>query len=226
MKRRWTEVSRGRWERPTGGMEGYFCFTGGLTTSACDGREHYSIFSALTVEFDYPVVESALRHAWQRMRYEQPQLATTAEGTKFVYKVPDEAALNHWLTSTFVVSDAGGSDELYHRGSPFKQTKLYWIPRSSELVFRARHQTIDGTGVLMFWHRYLCALGSPIQPIEFGDEPARLAPVMEDILGLESQSSEKDEQALDVLSEYINNAPGIGHTSRVGSGMAAVGLQA
>ena len=94
--------------------------------------------------------------------------------------------------------------------------KLYWILRSSELVFRAHHQTIDGTGVLLFWHRYLCALASPIQPIEFGDEPARLAPVMEDILGLESHSSEK-EQALGVLSEYINNAPGIRHTSRVGS---------
>ncbi|PLN76813.1 hypothetical protein BDW42DRAFT_198774 [Aspergillus taichungensis] len=189
-KRQWTEISCGRWERPT--------------ASACDGREHYSIFSTLTVELNYPNVES-------------PQIATTVEGTKFVYEVPDEAALSHWLASTFVVSDVESSDELYHQGSPFKHSKLYWLPRSSELVFRAHHQTIDGTGVLLFWHRYLCALAPPIKPITFGDEPARLAPVMEDILGLEIQSTEKDEQALGVLSEYISNAPGIGHTSRVGS---------
>ncbi|PKY00692.1 hypothetical protein P168DRAFT_284865 [Aspergillus campestris IBT 28561] len=217
MERRWTEVSPGRWERPTSGMEGYFCVTGETTASACDGREHYSIFSTLTLELDYVDVEPALRHAWKQMRYEQPQIATTAEGTNFVYEVPDETALSHWLGLTFVVSDAGGSDELYLQGTPFRQSTLYWLPRSSELVFRAHHQNIDGTGVLLFWHRYLGALTSPTQPIDFGDEPARLAPVMEDILGLESQSSKKDEKALGVLSEYINNVPGIGHTSRVGS---------
>ncbi|KAB8217709.1 hypothetical protein BDV33DRAFT_176723 [Aspergillus novoparasiticus] len=215
----WTKVSERRWERPVTGMEGYFVYTGSVSAAHCDGRHQYTIFSKLKVDLGInPAdVESALKRAWKRLRSEQPQIATTVDGTTMVYEVPDEAALQEWLASTFVVSSAADAEDLYRNVEPIKQVTLYYIPKSSELVLRAQHYTIDGTGTLLLWDRYLTALATPAEEVTFGDEHTRLAPSIEDVLKVSEPTAEETEKATALLMSYATKAPGVGPVSKVGT---------
>ncbi|KAL2816208.1 hypothetical protein BDW59DRAFT_153444 [Aspergillus cavernicola] len=216
----WSEVSERRWERPIDGVEGYFVYPGSASASLCDGREHYTIFSKVQIELSIPVadVESALKQAWLQLRYEQPLIAAKVEGMTRVYEVPDEAALQAWLTASFVVSTAADAEELYSSVAPITQATFYYIPRSSEVVLRAQHYVVDGVGLLLLWDRYLSALSAPaVEAITFGDEPTRLSAPLEDILGNPGQPTpEEAEQVLEIWGKYTNNVPGIGPESDVG----------
>lgn len=213
----WSQVSERRWERPVSGMEGYFIFSGSLTASLCEGRQHYTLFSKLKLDINLPDRESALRQAWKQMRYEQPHLSTIADGMKLVYEVLDDAAVQEWLDATFIVSSAANAEELHQADQTIKQSTLFYIPRSSELLFRAYHHTIDGTGVILFWNEYLKALASPAEKITFGDEPSRLAPSIEKALGVPSEPTpEQSEKASALLADYVANVPGIAPVSKVG----------
>ncbi|KFA55439.1 hypothetical protein S40293_08894 [Stachybotrys chartarum IBT 40293] len=218
----WIKVSDDRWERPVDGLEGYYSAMASVTAGAHEGRENYTIFSTLKLKWDSPDITSSLEHAWKQMRFEQPQLATTIEGSKKVYRVPDETTLQEWLASTFIVSPASSAEELYQSISPFKQATLYYLPRSSELVVRAHHYTIDGTGIILFWHSYLSALAAPKTDIRFGDEQARLAPVMEDIFGFSASPTQAQMGKANALfMSYVESVPGIcpvTQTSAAGSG--------
>ncbi|KAI1097947.1 hypothetical protein F4804DRAFT_326098 [Jackrogersella minutella] len=214
----WTKVSDKRWERPVDGLEGYFIVMANISAGLCDAREHYTLFSRIKLETGFADATPALKHAWKQIRYEQPQIATITDGMKKVYDVPDEKALEEWLDSTFVVSPASDGEELYQSVKPIKQATLYYLPKSSELVFRGHHHTLDGTGVLLFWHSYLSALASPIKDIKFGDEPTRLAPTMEKVLGYPEQPTQaQSEKATAHFLNWAANVPGIGPVSRLGA---------
>ncbi|KAF4453280.1 hypothetical protein F53441_4010 [Fusarium austroafricanum] len=64
---------------------------------------------------------------------------------KRVYTIPDEEALKGWPDETFIVSDASSAEEMQKSVKPIKQTTLYYISTSSELVIRGHHYTFDGT---------------------------------------------------------------------------------
>ncbi|KAI2464936.1 hypothetical protein F4781DRAFT_50478 [Annulohypoxylon bovei var. microspora] len=214
----WAKVSDERWERPVDGLEGYFVVMANISAGLCDGREHYTLYSKLELETGSTDVTPALKHAWKQIRYEQPQIATVVDGMKKVYEVPGEKALEEWLASTFVVSPASDAEELYQSVQPIKQATLYYLPKSSELVFRGHHHTLDGTGVLLFWHSYLDALASPIEDIKFGDETARLAPIMEEVLGYPEQPTQaQGEKATALFMSWAASVPGIGPISQLGA---------
>ncbi|KAI0439881.1 hypothetical protein F4803DRAFT_564217 [Xylaria telfairii] len=214
----WEKVSDVRWERLVDGLEGYFVFMAGVTSGLCDGREHYTLCSVLKFETPASNSTAALKHAWKQIRYEQPYIATIVDNMKKVYEVPDEKALEQWLDSTFIVSSAATSEELYSSVTPIKQATLYYVPNSSELVFRAHHHTIDGVGVLLFWHSFLEALSSPVKDIKFGDETTRLAPTMERALGYpEKPSQELSDKATALFMSWAGSIPGIGPVSQVGA---------
>ncbi|KAE8418857.1 hypothetical protein BDV36DRAFT_252857 [Aspergillus pseudocaelatus] len=215
----WKKVSERRWERPVTGMEGYFVYTGSVSAAHCDGRHQYTIFSKLKVDLDInPAdIEASLKRAWKQLRSEQPQIATTVDGTTMVYEVPDETALQEWLASTFVVSPAADAEELYCNVEPIKQVTLYYIPNSSELVLRAQHYTIDGTGTLLLWDRYLAALATPAEEVTFGGEHTRLAPSIEEVLKVSEPTPEETEKATALLMSYATKAPGVGPVSKVGT---------
>ncbi|KAJ2984635.1 hypothetical protein NUW58_g5954 [Xylaria curta] len=80
----WVKVSDRRWERPVDGLEGYFVVMGGITAGMCGGREHYTLFSKIKLELAQSDASTALKHAWEQIRYEQPQIAATVEGMKKV----------------------------------------------------------------------------------------------------------------------------------------------
>ncbi|KAI0475611.1 hypothetical protein GGR56DRAFT_646650 [Xylariaceae sp. FL0804] len=222
IKMPWQKVSESRWERPVDGIEGYFVVMGGFSASLCDGRVHYTLFSKLQLETAQPEAElvPALKQAWKQYRYEEPQIAVFVEDSKLTYEVPDQGALAEWLEATLVVSPASDAEELYATAAPVKQATLYYVPKSSELVFRAPHYILDGNGILRFWHNYLGYLASPSQKedIEYGDEPARLALPMDEVLGYPAEATAaQTELATAKFMAWAGSIPGIGPPSQVGT---------
>lgn len=213
----WVQVSESRWERPANGMESYFIEIENLTASLCEGRRQYTINSRLKADFNIPPSErdQKLRHAWKQLRYEQPQIAATAEGMKKIYEIPDAAALESWLDKTFIISDASDSESLSRMVSPILQATLYYLPQSSELVIRAPHSLIDGVGMIMLWHSYLTAVTNPHE-ITFGDEASRLPNTLETLLGHpEPPRPEMKAKAQEIIDEFIST-PGMGPMNKVG----------
>ncbi|GKU03637.1 hypothetical protein FLAG1_04272 [Fusarium langsethiae] len=213
----WKKVSNNQWERPLDGLEAFFVVTANMSAKLCDGREHYTLFASLNVEIDSSDVISDLRHAWRQLRYEQPQISTTIQDMKRVYTIPDEDDLDRWLNETFIVSDALNVEEMQKVIKPIKQITLYYVPKSSELVIRGHHYTIDGTGMELLCDSFLNALAHPDKDITFRDESARLAPVMEEVLGFSEPSVQAREKAEELLGSYLRNQPAIGPISKLGS---------
>lgn len=221
----WSQVSPTRWERALSGMEEYFVFIGDITAALYDGRQQYTVCSKVKVDLaNLPNREYALRHAWKQVRHEEPDIATTLEPGKKIYEVLDDAEIEEaWLASTFIVDSIHhDGEELYRLGRKSKPATLYYLPKSSELVLHAHHATIDGIGMIMFWHRFFCALTNPNPNITFGDEHVRLAPALDIVLPAgpahptQEQEQEQKQKGTALLVDYIHNLPAIGLPSKVG----------
>ncbi|KAL4772512.1 hypothetical protein BDW60DRAFT_216514 [Aspergillus nidulans var. acristatus] len=219
MNMSWTQVSPTRWERPLSGMEEYFVFIGNITAALYDGRQQYTVLSKVKVDLNIPSadIESSLRHAWKQVRYEEPDIATTLEDGKKVFEVLDDAAIEKWADSTFIIDRERDGEELYRLGRTMKPATLYYLPKSSELVLHAHHATVDGIGMVMFWDRFFRALVSPNRDISFGGEQVRLAPALDELVGSQAPpTTEMSEKGMRYLVEYTRNLPAIGFPSKVG----------
>ncbi|KAL4749567.1 hypothetical protein BDW72DRAFT_204641 [Aspergillus terricola var. indicus] len=213
----WTQISPTRWETPLRGMEDYFAFTGNIPGTIGDERYHYLIISKFKVEINIPNVEGALRQAWIKLRFEHPQIAATTEDGKKVYEVVDNAALQAWVNSTLIVSSAASADELLQTVSPIRQTTLYYVPRSSELVLRCHHHINDGIGSLQAMDLLFKWLGEPPTKLAWGSEHIRLPAPLEESLGApEVLTPEQAEQGAARLMAYLNKLPAIGPVCKVG----------
>ncbi|KAL3461225.1 hypothetical protein BJX64DRAFT_166073 [Aspergillus heterothallicus] len=213
----WTQVSPTRWERPLTGMEEYFVYIGNHSASLFNGRQQYTLISRVKVDLNIPDVESALRHAWKQVRYEEPDVAITLEADKKVYEVLDDAGVERWADETFIIDRERDSEQLYaiHRTS--KPSTLYYLPKSSELVLHGHHATWDGIGLILFWDRFFRAVTNPNRDITFGGEHVRLAPGLDDLLGSGTPvTPEKIQKGTDYLMKYVANLPGIGPPSKSG----------
>jgi hypothetical protein len=222
----WTQASQTHWERSLGGMEEYLAIASNTPVSVANGRQQYTIFSALKLNLTLPNAdtEASLRHAWKQLRHEQPQVAIAIDinQKKMSYDVPDESALEEWLSSTFIVSPVSSADELYRTAGGITHCTLYYIPASSELVFRAPHAHIDGMGTIHLWDSYLSALAAPVADVRFGDENVRLAPTVPEILGKTLPPTEEEvSKASATLLEYVTKLPAMGTPSRVGRAAAS-----
>ncbi|KAL5336135.1 hypothetical protein BJX70DRAFT_410007 [Aspergillus crustosus] len=215
----WLQVSPTRYERPTTGIEEYL-YAAGNASAALYNRQQYTLFSTLKVKLRLPSNIAALKHAWTQSRYEEPELAATLEanGKTKVYEVPDEHTLHTWLASTFIISPASSADEIYRTGGSMNTTQatFYYLPKSFELVLHAPHWLIDGTGLLLFWDRFLSALVSTPNNIVFGVESARLNPTVHEMLSQTSLSPENVSRATDLFYEYISSLLSIGPVSATG----------
>ncbi|KAL3450328.1 hypothetical protein BJX65DRAFT_270587 [Aspergillus insuetus] len=213
----WTQVSPTRWERPLSGMEEYFVFIGNITAALYDGRQQYTVLSKVKVTLNIPDVESTLRHAWKQVRYEEPDIATTVEPGKKIFEALDDSTIEKWVDETFIVDTERDAEELYRIGRTMKPATLYHLPKSSELVIHGHHAVFDGIGMIMFWDRFFRAVTCPNRDITFGGEHVRLAPALDDIIGLKGPATQKQsEKGLSVLMEYITKLPAIGFPSNVG----------
>ncbi|KAL3443122.1 hypothetical protein BJX65DRAFT_298500 [Aspergillus insuetus] len=197
----WKQASATRWERHLTGMEDYLVETGRASLELYDGRQQYNIFSEVRVEIIVPDVESAMRQAWKQLRYEQPAIAATLGGDRKVYKSPDEAALEEWIKSTFIVSDRTDTDTLTSK--PIRQATLYYLPATSEL------------------HCFMKALASPHPNVLFGHEHVRLLAPHDEALAYTGSPTAK--QSLDttaMITGYLQSLPGIGLPSEIGKAPA------
>ncbi|KAJ0423243.1 hypothetical protein BJY00DRAFT_59253 [Aspergillus carlsbadensis] len=216
----WKQVSATRWERPLTGMEDYLVETGRASIELCNGRQQYNIFSKVRVEIDVPDVEYALRQAWKQLRYKQPAIAATLDGDRKVYESPNEAGLEEWMKSTFIVSDVRDTDTLVSK--PIHQATLYYLPNTSEIVLRAHHWVIDGIGTIMFWHCFMQALASPNPNLPFGDEQVRLSAPHDEVLGYTgSPTPKQSSDTTAMITGYLQSLPGIGLPSEIGKAPAA-----
>ncbi|KAL2861886.1 hypothetical protein BJX68DRAFT_260686 [Aspergillus pseudodeflectus] len=213
----WTQVSPTRWERPLSGMEEYFVFIGNITAALYDGRQQYTVLSKVKVTLNIPDVESTLRHAWKQVRYEEPDIATTVEPGKKIFEVLDDTSIEKWVDETFIVDTERDAEELYRLGRTMKPATMYYLPKSSELVIHAHHAVFDGIGMIMVWDRFFRAVTNPKDDITFGGEHVRLAPALDDLVGLKGPPTpEQSEKGLAILMEYITKLPAVGLPSKVG----------
>ncbi|KAL3481015.1 hypothetical protein BJX99DRAFT_243923 [Aspergillus californicus] len=167
--------------------------------------EFRKLLGSLKVALDIPHVELALKHAWKRLRYDQPGIATTIVDGKKVYETAGEAELQEWLDSTFIAT-------------------LYYLPSSSELALRVHHYVIEGIGTILFWQCLLQNIASSEcdTDVRFGDEHARLPTSLEEILGYTAPATPYQvQQATGILMHYAANLPSIGLASKVGNAPAA-----
>ncbi|KAJ5232586.1 hypothetical protein N7468_005542 [Penicillium chermesinum] len=214
----WSQVSERRWERPANGMEGFFEVMENTSSTMCDGRRQFTIFSRLKVDLQIPDAEDALRYAWKQLRYEQPQIAVTTEGFNKIYEVPDEASLQSWLDETFIVSDDAEGETIGNDACPISQATLYYVPKASQLVIRVSHSLIDGIGMVRVWDSYLKALTNPKPDLVFGEESSHLVPALEKAFGhpdvLPEETVAKGAQ---VTLDAVGSMPGIGPRNRIGT---------
>ena len=221
----WSQVSEGRWERPGDSMEGAIAAMAQITVEAC-GREvrpytlHTKVKLNITNMTSTDDIEPALRYAWKKLRFEQPNLAVTTENNKQVYEVPeDESAVQKWLQETFIVdSSSPDGEQAYQRVNFRGQSLLTYVPKSCELLLSIAHCLIDGVGILQFWDRFLTAVTEPVTHISFGTEHTRLPPTIGEVFGCpENPPPENVERFKKLTTEWSDIFPGVGHVTKNGT---------
>ncbi|KAL2850603.1 hypothetical protein BJY01DRAFT_209917 [Aspergillus pseudoustus] len=213
----WAQVSSNRWERALTGFEEYLVLWANKSKNVSHTNQQYTMFSKVKVEINLPNIQSALKHAWKQMRYEEPDIASTFEGDKKVYVIPDEAALQAWLDSTFVVTDITDADEIQRSGGKAEQSRLFYLPQTSELALRMPHYNIDGVGLSIWWDKFFNHLLYPKSESTFGGEHRNLAVPLPEALGNnETPTPEETERATAQVMEYAAKLPGIGMVSKAG----------
>ncbi|RAK97089.1 uncharacterized protein BO80DRAFT_504925 [Aspergillus ibericus CBS 121593] len=213
----WSQVSPTRWERPLTGFEEYLVHFANISTTVSTTNQQYTTYSKVSVDINLPNITTALQHAWKQMRFEEPDMAATIEGTTKIYEIPNEQTLHEWLDSTFIVTDLTDADALQRNGTYITQSKLYYLPHTSELVLRAQHYTIDGVGVLIWWDKFFRALLNPNPDIVFGDEHHCLSVPLPEALGNNDPPTEAEtKKATAQVLQYVAGLPSIGMVSKAG----------
>ncbi|MCJ1307925.1 hypothetical protein MMC25_001573 [Agyrium rufum] len=209
----WTEVSPGRFERPFDHLERHYLKI--LSTGIPLNREHYSISGAIRLEWDRPKKQiiDALRSAWKTLRFDYPSLAAVPLDDKCVYEIPNEAALEAWLKETVVVLSSDSEttvDDLYANFTPGNLAKIYYFPRSCEVVIHSSHWRIDGIGLLYLFDKLLKLLDEP-REVQFGNEAERLSISLDEVMGLKNEVKPELEQAATAqLMKILTNFPPVG----------------
>jgi hypothetical protein len=128
------------------------------------------------------------------------------EGSRFVYTVPSPEALAAWLRETVILEEAEDSsaEDLYSTLTPSSTFKLYVLPHSRELLFRAPHWRIDGIGMLHLQNAFfrLLADGASRQGLSSDDSAASpLSPPLDEVACVPQEGTPAMRQAAD---EEIN----------------------
>lgn len=210
----WHETSPGHYER--GIDEGEFFYTSLAKRWEGTGRTYFAMTSCVEISVQHQErndgsqierrVETALRKAWRRLRYDHPTLASAVEydassqTCKKVYEtfVDDEDGAKEadWLDKSFIIIRNGQSGTGFCNSDPpvNKYATLYLITPPSptedfeqkilrrDVVFRCHHDVIDGIGTLMLLNNLFqyasraYSLHDDYTDIRFGDEFRNLSP--------------------------------------------------
>ncbi|PWY73222.1 hypothetical protein BO94DRAFT_525261 [Aspergillus sclerotioniger CBS 115572] len=220
----WSQVSPTRWERPLTGFEEFLVLYANLSLTLSPTNQQYVFFTKITLDIHLPNIESALKHAWKQMRFEEPDLVTTIDKETKIYETPTTpTALQEWLDTTFIIiTDITDADDLQRNGPllDHDQAKLYYLPKTSDLVLRAHHSAIDGIGALIWWDKFFHALlhPHPHPEIPFGDEHHHLAiPIQSALNNNDPPTQEETNLATAMALHYVSHLPGLGMVSKAGT---------
>ena len=225
----WHETSLGRWERPLTGQETFH-----LQLALCHYGTEQFLCSVIKLGVDYSIskedIPRYLRRAWIETRFRQPGAACTADREKLVkaYEVPDERAMEDWLASSLhILPDVNEASSTFP-GEPISSARLYWLPRSSEVMFRAPHWLVDGMGIVSFWHEFFKLIEAEMEEtnhfmdetpqLAWGEEFDRLGPTMEELWGYDPEhpTSRTSTTVTDLIASWTASLPSIGLPSRSG----------
>lgn len=200
----WHETSPGVHERDVDELEMFY--TSLAKTYEGMGRTYFAITAYIGISIPLPIsvptlqteqrLETALRKAWKRLRYEYPTLAAPVEydpSTRWCRKVYQEG--EEWLEETFrLVNGQTGLDfantdpsvaplaTLYLVNPPLEPGHFPSHELRRDVVFRSTHDLIDGIGTLNLLNSLLrhasqaYALQDSYHEPIFGDEHKNLSP--------------------------------------------------
>lgn len=179
----WTESKPGIWNKPFDGAERAFYNMSQAFIGV--GKEHGSIHAVCNVRFGPPIPDppTALRQAWQALRFDCPTLSLVTNGPTKIYQQPDGmAAIEEWTNETMIVEERRELGEVLECLHLQRLPCLYYFPWSSEVLFHSSHWRIDGIGTCMLLDRlfYLAAHPVDLSCLEWRREMYHLSPPMED----------------------------------------------
>ena len=192
----WSEIASGKYQRGIGENEAFIKLIG--DPGHPSGREHWAINSIATFEPSESLAQEDLstlfRNAWKNLRFQHPSIAARAiDDTTLEYAVPDSTALDQWAAKTFRVVEDSAADELIPSLKPSPYATLIFLPTSNEVLGRTAHWRTDGLGVLHLLDAFLTLVTSSSLPdpagLAWGEEPARLAPAVEDAANIPLEPS-------------------------------------
>ncbi|CAD6584903.1 MAG: hypothetical protein ASARMPREDX12_001784 [Alectoria sarmentosa] len=207
----WKETFPGQFERPLDSIELFFKSIG--ETGATYNREHgavraYAKFSHHHLSAN--AAEAALKHAWKALRYLQPQIAASRQGSSIHHHVSQNAALESWMAETFLVESVLTIDELLASPRRSSLPTLYYLSKTSEVLFCSSNWRIDAIGATSLINLLFKSLAEPL-PLSFGDEWKNLSPGRDEAATFPRDiSQDDDDTATSLLIEYTTNLPSLG----------------
>ena len=206
----WKEKFPGHFERPLNSSEHLLRDVGKRAGTV--NREQWAVracakFRHVSSAAD---TETALKYAWRTLRYLQPQIAAHVQGDCMVYETPQAADLESWMAETFLVETVLNVDELLASPRPSSLPTLYYLPKSSEVLFCSSLWRIDAIGATSLINLLFKHVAEPFQ-MSFGDESRNLSPGRDEAAQLpQDVSQEENNAATSLLMEYATNLPALG----------------
>ena len=138
---------------------------------------------------------TTLRKAWMLLRFQHPSIAATASENTVDYIVPNTTALTQWAGETMNVVSSPGvtANDLVATLRPSPYMVGFFLPHTQQFVLHTAHWRTDGYGILHLLNAFFDALASvlragpdmdPAAALAWGSEHARLAPAVEELLGI------------------------------------------
>lgn len=148
----WFKVSEQRYQRPLGENETFIKILG--DTARPFNREHWVIIITASVtplgSLAKDNQSSVFREAWKALRFSHPTIAAyIVDETKYVYDIPDLAALEKWTAETFQVIEDKTADEVIASTTRVPYATMTFLPKTGELLGRLEHWRTDGIGSLI-----------------------------------------------------------------------------
>lgn len=220
----WRETQPGVWQREVGML---LAITGHLsiTVPVCDGDDLRAVGKRL---------DNALRNAWLSIRYDHPTIAsqvtyafTEKRWIKTYRTAPSAVERDRWLDATFIPISTGQTGEEFTNSDPPppKLPTLFVVaPKSTsydsqntvrrDLVLRAPHDIIDGTGTLHFFNNLVThasrIFSSPkvyTPPAFDGSEAINLSPAYRIAAAVPPSLTEELQAKLDSVMSWSDMAP-------------------
>lgn len=211
----WTEISKGHYQRQIGENETFIKLIG--DSGAPLEREHWAINADAAFKRNSRISEEEfvqhLKTAWQALRFHHPSIAAIASGTQIDYTVPDQQELQRWLAETFHIHEDQSREDVVAAHKPTPYVVLHYFPAQSEILMHTSHWRTDGIGILQLMNAFLDLVGSEATLLDpsslaWGEEPARLAPCVEDAANLPAEATEEIKVEAEKWTKTFHGAVG------------------